>query len=51
VDQCKPLALGLSSRKNMCIHTKVADEGSRDSVDAQCRKLTSSWAGPSNPKP
>jgi DNA excision repair protein ERCC-2 len=37
------LALGLSSRKNMCIHPQVADEGSRESVDAKCRKLTASW--------
>jgi DNA excision repair protein ERCC-2 len=37
------LALGLSSRKNMCIHPKVADEGSRESVDARCRRLTASW--------
>jgi len=37
------LALGLSSRKNMCIHKDVVDEGSRDSVDAKCRKLTASW--------
>eukprot|EP00232_Nephroselmis_pyriformis_P011466 CAMPEP_0182884768 /NCGR_PEP_ID=MMETSP0034_2-20130328/19199_1 /TAXON_ID=156128 /ORGANISM="Nephroselmis pyriformis, Strain CCMP717" /LENGTH=743 /DNA_ID=CAMNT_0025017989 /DNA_START=145 /DNA_END=2373 /DNA_ORIENTATION=+ len=37
------LALGLSSRKNMCIHPKVAEEGSRESVDAKCRRLTASW--------
>ena len=59
------LALGLSSRKNMCIHPKarrasarrapsrrgaeaslraqVADEGSRENVDAGCRKLTATW--------
>ena len=37
------LALGLSSRKNMCIHPEVAEEGSRESVDAKCRKLTASW--------
>jgi DNA excision repair protein ERCC-2 len=37
------LALGLSSRKNMCVNTDVMDEGSRESVDAKCRKLTASW--------
>eukprot|EP00213_Chloropicon_mariensis_P001992 CAMPEP_0197480652 /NCGR_PEP_ID=MMETSP1309-20131121/42434_1 /TAXON_ID=464262 /ORGANISM="Genus nov. species nov., Strain RCC998" /LENGTH=738 /DNA_ID=CAMNT_0043022669 /DNA_START=139 /DNA_END=2351 /DNA_ORIENTATION=+ len=37
------LALGLSSRKNMCIHEVVKEEGSRESVDARCRKLTASW--------
>lgn len=37
------LALGLSSRKNMCINPAVADEGSRESVDGRCRRLTASW--------
>lgn len=37
------LALGLSSRKNMCVHRQVREEGSRESVDAKCRKLTASW--------
>jgi hypothetical protein len=27
----------------MCIHPKVADEGSRESVDARCRRLTATW--------
>jgi DNA excision repair protein ERCC-2 len=37
------LALGLSSRKNLCVHPTVAEEGSRESVDAGCRRLTASW--------
>lgn len=37
------LALGLSSRKNLCIHPQVSGEGSRESVDAGCRQLTASW--------
>ena len=37
------LALGLSSRKNLCIHPTVGSQGSRESVDAGCRKLTASW--------
>mmetsp|Transcript_14369 Transcript_14369/g.23917 ORF Transcript_14369/g.23917 Transcript_14369/m.23917 type:complete len:770 (+) Transcript_14369:56-2365(+) len=37
------LALGLSSRKNLCIHPRVSDPGARESVDAKCRQLTSSW--------
>lgn len=37
------LALGLSSRKNLCIHKAVADEATRESVDAKCRKLTAPW--------
>lgn len=41
--QAKIMALGLSSRKNLCIHPEVSGEGSRESVDAGCRKLTASW--------
>ncbi|CAM6082063.1 unnamed protein product [Calypogeia fissa] len=41
--QAKIMALGLSSRKNLCIHSEVSGEGSRESVDAGCRKLTASW--------
>ncbi|XP_068658392.1 general transcription and DNA repair factor IIH helicase subunit XPD [Aristolochia californica] len=37
------LALGLSSRKNLCINPRVQSAESRDSVDASCRKLTASW--------
>ena len=37
------LALGLSSRKNLCVNPKVSEEGSRESVDARCRNLTASW--------
>lgn len=39
----KILALGLSSRKNLCVHPRVAEEGSRESVDTQCAKLTAPW--------
>lgn len=39
----KILALGLSSRKNLCIHPRVAEEGSRESVDAKCMRLTAPW--------
>ena len=37
------LALGLSSRKNLCVNPDVADEASRESADAKCRRLTASW--------
>ncbi|KAK9840775.1 hypothetical protein WJX81_004020 [Elliptochloris bilobata] len=37
------LALGLSSRKNLCVHPTVAEEGTRESVDSGCRKLTAAW--------
>ncbi|KAF5843023.1 DNA repair helicase [Dunaliella salina] len=37
------LALGLSSRKNLCCHPTISEEGSREGVDAACRRLTASW--------
>ncbi|CAM8998013.1 unnamed protein product [Rhodiola kirilowii] len=39
----KMMALGLSSRKNLCINPEVVSSENRDSVDAGCRKLTASW--------
>ncbi|KAL5122918.1 General transcription and DNA repair factor IIH helicase subunit XPD [Glycine soja] len=39
----KILALGLSSRKNLCVNPRVLAAENRDSVDAGCRKLTASW--------
>uniref|UniRef100_A0A803L7Y3 Helicase ATP-binding domain-containing protein n=1 Tax=Chenopodium quinoa TaxID=63459 RepID=A0A803L7Y3_CHEQI len=36
-------AVGLSSRKNLCINPAVVSAENRDSVDAGCRKLTASW--------
>ena len=38
------LAIGLSSRKNMCIHPVVSQERKGKVVDARCRDMTSSWA-------
>ncbi|KAH0663986.1 hypothetical protein KY284_028917 [Solanum tuberosum] len=37
------LAIGLSSRKNLCVNPSVVSAENRDSVDAGCRKLTASW--------
>ena len=37
------LALGLSSRKNLCVHPRISEESSRESVDAGCRRLTAHW--------
>ncbi|KAE9621066.1 putative DNA helicase [Lupinus albus] len=37
------MALGLSSRKNLCVNQRVLAGENRDSVDAGCRKLTASW--------
>eukprot|EP01039_Chlorochromonas_danica_P002251 gene2251-2465_t len=39
----KVLALCLSSRRNMCIHPRVIDEGDRETVDSLCRSMTASW--------
>lgn len=38
------LAIGLSSRKNMCIHPAVSQERKGKVVDARCRDMTSAWA-------
>ena len=37
------LGLGLTSRKNLCVHPEVAREKKGKAVDAKCRDLTSSW--------
>ncbi|EPZ33822.1 DNA repair helicase [Rozella allomycis CSF55] len=37
------LGLGLSSRKNLCIHEKVSQERFGKVVDARCLELTASW--------
>ena len=39
----KILAAGLSSRKNLCVNPAVGEEGSRESVDAKCMRLTAPW--------
>lgn len=38
------LALGLSSRKNLCVHPSVGRERRGNVVDARCRDMTSAWA-------
>eukprot|EP00743_Colponemidia_sp_Colp-15_P011079 GILK01012308.1.p1 GENE.GILK01012308.1~~GILK01012308.1.p1 ORF type:complete len:767 (-),score=129.90 GILK01012308.1:182-2482(-) len=42
-DSAKLLAVGLSSRRNLCIHPQVSVSGDRDKVDAGCRSLTATW--------
>lgn len=37
------LALGLSSRRNICVHPQVSLETERNIVDQECRKRTASW--------
>lgn len=39
----KVLALCLSSRRNMCVHPRVLEEGDRETVDSLCRNMTASW--------
>ena len=39
----KILALGLSSRRNMCVHDEISQESDRVTVDARCRSITASW--------
>ncbi|KNZ52017.1 uncharacterized protein VP01_372g5 [Puccinia sorghi] len=46
------LGVGLTSRKNLCIHPQVSREKKGKVVDARCRDLTSAWAcekGRANP--
>eukprot|EP00927_Polykrikos_kofoidii_P051222 TRINITY_DN45008_c0_g1_i1.p1 TRINITY_DN45008_c0_g1~~TRINITY_DN45008_c0_g1_i1.p1 ORF type:complete len:854 (-),score=118.09 TRINITY_DN45008_c0_g1_i1:124-2685(-) len=37
------LAIGLSARRNMCVHSDVCKEGDRERVDEMCRQLTAPW--------
>lgn len=41
-------AVGLTSRRNLCIHPKVVEFKDKDKVDAECRKLTADWVRGSN---
>jgi hypothetical protein len=36
-------ALGLTSRKNLCLHPIVSKERKNRGVDTKCRELTASW--------
>ncbi len=43
-DDKKLLAVGLSARKNLCIHPKVSEHaGNREKTDSECRKRTAPW--------
>jgi len=37
------LCVGLTSRRNLCIHPRVGEEKSSTIVDAKCRNITASW--------
>jgi DNA excision repair protein ERCC-2 len=39
----KLLALGLTTRRNLCLHPEVTSKESREEADAACRALTASW--------
>lgn len=39
----KMLALGLTTRRNLCLHPVVSSTENRDEADAACRSLTASW--------
>ena len=42
-DAIKFTALGLTSRKNLCLHERVSSERDGKVVDAGCRNLTATW--------
>lgn len=40
----KALAVGLTTRRNLCLHPAVSSASSREEADALCRSMTASWA-------
>lgn len=44
------LGLGLTSRKNLCVHPEISKEKKGKAVDARCRDLTSAWVAEKNKK-
>jgi len=36
-------AVGLTSRRNLCLHERVSKEKKGKAVDAKCRNMTASW--------
>lgn len=42
-EQAKILAVGLSSRKNLCCHPRISKEPTGTLVDSHCRNLTATW--------
>lgn len=37
------LAVGLSARRNLCVHPEISAMAERESVDEKCRELTAPW--------
>jgi len=48
VEPSRFLAVGISARKNMCVHPQVSRLPTADAINARCRVLTSSGVGSSN---
>ncbi|KAL3657144.1 hypothetical protein V7S43_017938 [Phytophthora oleae] len=42
-DKAQVTAVCLSSRRNMCVHSRVMAHADGEDVDGQCRKMTASW--------
>lgn len=40
----KTLAVGLTTRRNLCLHPAVSSASSREEADALCRSMTAPWA-------
>jgi len=40
----RTLAVGLTTRRNLCLHPAVSAASSREEADALCRSMTASWA-------
>lgn len=37
------LAVGMSARRNLCIHPEISQEVDREKIDERCRRLTAPW--------
>jgi len=37
------VAIGLTTRRNLCLHPMVKDSATREEADSKCRSLTASW--------
>lgn len=37
------LGIGMTARRNLCIHPEIAQEADRDKIDEKCTKLTAPW--------
>lgn len=37
------LGIGMTARRNLCIHPEIAQEADRDKIDEKCTRLTAPW--------